>query len=281
MRRRRLFGWLFLALGGLLASAFVAIQPANASVTPPITVVVTSNLPDRSDIKGPGQNVSGTFDDPANPGTRAVFDNHFAGLIKVTIPGTQGISFVFCIEISVPLLQAGEHRAFLDERDWNTIGGKLGQNLPKVAYILNKYGGSATTSNDQATAIQAAIWHYSDGFTLDPATKQSVKDATDAIVADAEANTVAQPPAPKLALLPNTLDGTAGNEIGPYTVTLVGAPTADISATGAEVRDCATHAPVTSVADGDKVCLFRDTAGSATLTASVTAAIPSGRVFAD
>src|SRR5947208_3519685 len=127
MRRRRLFGWLFLALGGLLASAFVAIQPANASVTPPITVVVTSNLPDR----------------------------------------------------------------------------------------------------------QAATWRYSDGFTLDPATKQSVKDATDAIVADAEANTVAQPPAPKLALLPNTLDGTAGNEIGPYTVTLVGAPTADISATGA------------------------------------------------
>src|SRR5205823_11982198 len=34
-------------------------------------------------------------------------------------------------------------------------------------------------------------------------------------------------------------------------------------------------------ADGDKVCLFRDIAGSATLTASVTAAIPSGRVFAD
>ena len=53
-------------------------------MTPPITIVVTSNLANRNDIKGPGQNVSGTFDDPAHPGQRAVFDDHFAGLIKVT-----------------------------------------------------------------------------------------------------------------------------------------------------------------------------------------------------
>src|SRR5205823_2090149 len=80
------------------------------------------------------------------------------------------------------------------------------------------------------------------------------------------------------------LSGTTGDVLGPYTVKLVGAASAALTVAGdadAKARDCSTNAPLTTATDGQKICLVATKPGSATLSASTTAIVPTGRVFKD
>src|SRR3954447_26936856 len=88
MRRRRLVGWLFLALGGLLASLFVAVSPATATSTPPPKATMIGF--------GPGLRLTGTA-------TSGDFTRTFAGLFKMQIVGTNETTYAFCIELAQPI----------------------------------------------------------------------------------------------------------------------------------------------------------------------------------
>src|SRR5436309_2148858 len=92
MRRRRLVGWLFLALGGLLASLFVAVSPATATSAPPPKATLLGF--------GPGARLAGTA-------TSGPFDNTFAGLFKIRVAGTNEVTYAFCIELTKPISANG------------------------------------------------------------------------------------------------------------------------------------------------------------------------------
>src|SRR5204862_5188007 len=118
----------------------------------------------------------------------------------------------------------------MDESPWSesSVPG-----LANIKRILDQHPADATVAkaasdpaagNIEAAAVQAAIWHFSDQFTLGSAqTRDSKTDVTaqvkslfDAIVADASAHPVGEPK-PALAISPPTATAPAGQEAGPFT----------------------------------------------------------------
>ncbi|MBL8008023.1 MAG: Cys-Gln thioester bond-forming surface protein [Ignavibacteria bacterium] len=72
---------------------------------------------------------------------------------------------------------------------------------PKIQYILNNYypykrgyAGQLPDSTDEAGSIQMAIWHYSDNVNANTITSNTVKNRTNQIIADADANGTATEP---------------------------------------------------------------------------------------
>lgn len=144
-------------------------------------------------------------------------------------------------------------------------------------------------------ATQAAVWHFSDGVDLnrdDPLSGDGSdeNDAKDALalydyLVGKENTGIGEQPAPTLALDPAELSGTAGERIGPFTVTTSGT-IEDLTANlpdGVKITDAdGTELTAATIADGTKLYLdvpkgTADGNGSFELTAS--AAVDTGRLF--
>ena len=124
-------------------------------------------------------------------------------------------------------------------------------NVGYVARILNEYypfvptqpAGLANTT-EQAAAVQAAIWFFSDRYVLN--TSDPLHDTVAAIVAHIISEGPATaPPAPSLAITPTNASGASTSAIvGPFTVTS-GTGSATVTATGADMfSDAAGTAPI-------------------------------------
>lgn len=222
-----------------------------------------------------GTGVGGPIDGTISGSPRHL---NFAGLIKVTIDETA--AFAYCIDINNPLQMNQPH----EEGDWSDANVA---NLGKITRILQQHPADVTAArNDagEAAAVQAAIWHFSDGFDLTSG-GSGVVDAYNRIVADANANPVTEPET-SLDLDPATRTGSAGDYLS---FELSTSSTGDVSLAvspsgGADLVTCdSARTPIGSTISGPypkQLCLRRTTPGGPiSLTASATAKVAAGRVF--
>lgn len=94
-------------------------------------------------------------------------------------------------------------------------------NIGYVTYILNNFyptvpEPAGLSANQQAAAVQSAIWYFTDGYVLNTAASSTVREATAAIVAAAQAaGPVVEPPAPEVSITPESDTVGATSSAGP------------------------------------------------------------------
>jgi len=230
---------------------------------------------------------AGSISDPTVPypaAPPAGFTSHpegFAGVIFGTPSGGGPTLSLYCIDIlTLTYGGIGYNLGTWDASNVNNVGF--------VAYLLNHYYPTVPTepaslgsNNERAAAVQASIWYFSDNYVL--STIDPLRPAVAAIVEDARTNgPLVQPPPPSLQIAPTTATGPIGTPLGPYTVTSPQGP-AVVQATGAAMfSDAAGTTPLAngaSVADGAQIWLQQAAIGTATLSATATAIVPSGNVY--
>ena len=203
-----------------------------------------------------------------------------------------GTLITYCIDIETGI----RLNAWYNEDDWANYPGKGAFAEPgKVLWILqNSYptlssnelqsaiGTNARISDQDALAgTQAAIWHFSNGATLDDRNRPAVKEVYDYLVENAQE--LEQTPA-SLSVTPDSATGTAGETIGEFQISTSASDIpVDLSAPeGVELVDLATGEAVTSVNDGDKVgfAVSEDAeAGEASFKLETSSTIQKGRLF--
>jgi hypothetical protein len=290
-------------LGGVVALALVVAQavPAGAVVrSPPIRpLLATSNITTQFILSGtgPGQSVSGFIAQSTNP-FDPVLDGYptsnpttgftplnesFAGVIYGAPTDGSATLSLYCFDIMTDT--------------WVGVGYGLGTwdaaNVPNVGYVaqvLNNYypyvpsqpSGLASTSQ-QAAAVQAAIWFFSDRYVL--STSDPLYSTVVAIVNNVLAlGPVVAPPPPDLSITPTDASGPNTSAIvGPYTVDS-STGSAEVTATSATMYSNA--AATIPIANGTVVTTpaqiwLRSADGStaAVLQASAKVAVPKDNVY--
>ena len=162
-------------------------------------------------------------------------------------------------------------------------------NVGYVARILNEYypfvpsqpAGLANTT-EQAAAVQAAIWFFSDRYVLD------TSDPLHATVAAIVAHIISEgpataPPPPSLAITPTNASGASTSAIvGPFTVTS-GVGSATVAATGADMfSDAAGTSPIANpgpVTTPAQIWLRSTGPTSAILQATAKTTVPQQNVY--
>ena len=193
-------------LSGLLAALTAAGILLTATVVPAPKANAASFM---EPTGGTLALINGTT--PALPGVTQVS----GGLASVRFTdGTVGHAYGLDVDRELTF-----HVAY-SEADWDDSVVPTGV-LSTVAYIVSSFGpAQGNVSESEVMAVQAAIWHFTDQFTLDPAANPpAVVSLYDTIVAAASdpANTLAQPP-PSLAFTPAQASGAEGQMIA-FTVT--------------------------------------------------------------
>ncbi|WP_146364568.1 thioester domain-containing protein [Arthrobacter yangruifuii] len=155
--------------------------------------------------------------------------DHFAGIITTAdVNDPTAVGQMYCINIRVVTTQGvGYVNGTWEESNVPNIG--------YVNYILNNYypanpAAPADLSPDQqAAAVQAAIWYFTDGYLVNTA-QTDIRPAVEAIVADAQANgPLLEPPAPDVTITPASAAAPVGSPAGPYTVAAEGAAELSVS----------------------------------------------------
>lgn len=139
--------------------------------------------------------------------------------------------------------------------------------------------GVALTPAEAYAAIQATIWHFSDGVSLGGTNPPAVIAAYDYLVAQAQANADYIPADPSISLSPPPVPGEAGGLVGPFTIAAtpglsVDAALAPGAPAGVEITDANGQPATGPFADGDQLYLRipeSTPAGSAKITVSALA----------
>jgi TQXA domain-containing protein/LPXTG-motif cell wall-anchored protein len=247
----------------LAASLLVLVPPAAAA---------SSVVPKDAAIGG---NIVGEW----NGATR----NYWAGLIGVDTDGNGSVdAYAYCIDLGTHLVIDRAH----EEGTWDAANVP---NLGEITWILHNYPASSNTPVATAKAVQAAIWHFSDGFDLTTTGPQNSAEVI-ALYQSILDNAVAVPePQPTLQITPTpqTVDQGTGvvfevttTSPGPVALTLTGAP-AGARIVAASNGVCDTQGPaITQVAANAEVCVVSSIAGGpAVLHGEVEEATATGRVF--
>jgi Domain of unknown function (DUF5979)/Thioester domain len=285
-------------IGGLLALTMVVAQavPAGAVARSQQPALSGTNTQMTLSGLGPGQGVTGFIADSTNPFDPVLDgypstdpttgftpkDEGFAGVIFGQPTDGGPTLSLYCFDILTDT--------------WVGIGYALGTwdaaNVPNVGFVaqvLNNYypfvpsqpGGLANTSQ-QAAAVQAAIWFFSDRYVLstsDPLYNTVVQIVNHVL----SLGPVTQPPPPNLSITPTDASGpNTGAVVGPFTVnSSTGAAT--VTATGAQMfSDSGATSPIangTSVTTPAQIWLRSTGPTSAVLQATAIAAIPKDNVY--
>ncbi len=277
-------------LPALLATPGFAVpgDPRNTPRTGPNTQLVMTGT-------GPGQGVSGgiapigsSFDPlagyPADiPAGFETLNEGFAGVILAQAQGNGDTLSMYCIDIRTSTYPGIGY----ENGTWDA------SNVPNVGYVARLLNGyypitgepaAAPNVNARAAAVQAAIWFFTDKYVLAPA--DPVRDLAAGIVADVIAQgPLVQPPPPNLVIDPRSDRGPADAVLGPFTVTGDSGQSVTVAATGASMySDAAGTTPIATNATvpvGQQIWLRAGVpgAGTATLTATGVATVPTGNVF--
>jgi TQXA domain-containing protein len=211
------------------------------------------------------------------------------GIFEVDTDGDDAPdALMYCIDIRTPLQWNQQH----SEADWSEANVA---NLAMITWILQNYPPDVTLSkagaerSNEIKAVQAAIWHFSDGFDLYTDTaegnNQAVIDLYQQIVADAEA--VEEPP-PPIEITPADQTGVVGDGLvydvtstasNPIALEVTGGP--DVTIHPASGGICDTDAaPIAQIVGSGQVCLYSESpVGPVTLTASTEATVLAGQVY--
>ncbi|MFE1170728.1 Cys-Gln thioester bond-forming surface protein [Nocardiopsis sp. NPDC058789] len=206
--------------------------------------------------------------------------------------GSELISY--CIDIETGI----RSNAWYKEDSWANYPGKGSFSEPgKVHWILQQgypsvsaqelaeasdANAARVTESEALAATQAAIWHYSNGATLDRG-PGNVKAIYDYLVDNAEE--LPQEPAPTLSVTPGSAAGKAGETVGEFVIsTNAESVPVDLTAPeGVELVDLASGQPVgETLSDGDKVGFSvpaDSDAGQASFSLEANATIKQGRLF--
>ena len=298
-RRRGLQTLLGTVTAAALAMAPLASAPAHASREDAAPVAEAQTGPNTEvwyTGHGAGLDVNGFLPpeadapDPLAPypaGRPAgyVDESAFAGIRNIASaedPSTTGQTY--CINLRV-LTAVGTGYASGTWTESNV------PNLGYVTYILHNYypavdAPAGLTRNQQAAAVQSAIWYFTDGFVLG-ASPSKVRAATAAIIAEAQANgPVAEPAAPDVEITPASGSAAEGTAAGPYVVSAEGSAAVTVSVpTGYTMYgDAAATTPLanpSTVASGTSVWITGPgvTGGETVLTARATVTVHAGNVY--
>ncbi|MEU3309805.1 thioester domain-containing protein [Nocardiopsis sp. NPDC006832] len=205
-----------------------------------------------------------------------------------------GKAITYCIDIETGI----RSNAWYNEDDWANYPGKgaFADSEPgKVLWIL-QHGYPALSGSELASAAdtnirvsdeealgatQAAIWHFSNGASLDQRNKPAVKAVYDYLVENAEE--LAQSPA-SLSVSPDSATGKAGETVGEFVVSTTASeiPVTLDAPEGVELVDVETGEKVDAVDNGDKVGFSipeEAEAGQASFSLETTSTIQRGRLF--
>lgn len=285
------------AAAALLLAPFAA--PANASFAEPDpnqpAPVADANAEVVTTALGPAQRVQAfVANNPTPPDPLAPYPEEnpvgvpvtgrFAGII-ITEDASGGIGQMYCIDTAVEtMVGIGYVQGAWEESNVANIG--------YVNYVLNNYypanpaAPAGLTTNQQAAAVQGAIWYFTDGYLVNT-TETVIRGAVEAIVADAQANgPLVEPPAPNVTVTPPVSAGPAGGVAGPFTVASEGAAEVTVSVpTGYTMfADAAGSVPIPSgsvVASGTQIWVGGPPASTdpGVLRARASVSVQTGNVY--
>ncbi|MCQ2002244.1 thioester domain-containing protein [Arthrobacter zhaoxinii] len=228
------------AAAALLLAPFAA--PANASwaepdPNEPAPVAGTNAEVVTTDL-GPAQRVQAfVADNPTPPDPLAPYPEEnpvgvpvtgrFAGII-LTQDADGGTGQMYCIDTAVEtMVGIGYVQGAWEEANVANLG--------YVSYVLNNYypanpaAPAGLTANQQAAAVQGAIWYFTDGYLVNTS-ETVIRGAVEAIVADAQANgPLVEPPPPNVTVTPPVAAGPAGGVAGPFMVASEGTAEVTVS----------------------------------------------------
>ena len=152
----------------------------------------------------------------------------YAGII-IGQDASGGTGQMYCIDTAVET-QVGIGYV---EGEWDESNVA---NIGYVNYILNNYypanpaaPAGGLTANQQAAAVQGAIWYFTDGYLVNTS-ETVIRPVVEAIVADAQANgPLVEPPPPNVTVTPPVAAGPVGGVAGPFTVAAEGAAEITVS----------------------------------------------------
>ena len=276
-------------LGGPSQAGVVPVPRGTVPTAGTNTDMVLSGL-------GPGRAIPGFIADPTNPFDPvlngyptsnpttgfSVKNEGFAGVIFGRPTDGSATLSLYCFDINTSTSVGIGYG--LGTWDAATV-----PNVGFVARILNEYypfvpsqpAGLANTT-EQAAAVQAAIWFFSDRYVLN--TSDPLHDTVAAIVAHIiAAGPVTAPAPPSLTITPTNASGPSTSAVvGPFTVTS-GAGSATVSVTGGNMfSDAAGTIPIAdgaTVPSGTQIWLRSTGTTSAVLQAVAKATVPQQNVY--
>ena len=202
-----------------------------------------------------------------------------AGEMLATIDGapSQG----YCIDLSHGIAKG----AALPETDWSQMPVPPGR-IDSIAWLLNHYYPQTDpayplqgSAGQKAAAVQAAIWHFSDGFELGPNNDAMIAANYAAILDAVPLRPELGEPITSLKLQTPDVKHLSGDLV-PITVRTTGAGKIVAVAVTDGERLNAAGAPATGlVGDGDIVYVRRSEVGTATVAVSARAEVQKGRIF--
>ena len=293
--RAALFG--VAAAAALLLAPFAA--PATASFEEPQpgdpAPVAGANAEVVTTALGPAQRVQAfVANDPTPPDPLAPYPEEnpvgvpvtgrFAGII-IAEDAEGGTGQMYCIDTAVEtMVGVGYVQGAWDESNVANIG--------YVNYVLNNYYPAnpavpaGLTPNQQAAAVQGAIWYFTDGYLVNTS-ETVIRPAVEAIVADAQANgPLVEPPPPDITVTPPVAAGPAGGVAGPFTVASEGAAevTVSVPAGYTMFADDAGTVPIPSgsaVASGTQIWVGGppDSTEPGVLSARASVTVQTGNVY--
>lgn len=269
----RLVGWLTMLAGVVFAALSVVARPAEAD---PAIATVNGRAGGWMGIQLEGM---GGFVD--------------AGPVSMSINGSSYAGYCIDFHNGIDLSKALTY----EERTWGSGNFPSPLALSKVNWILhNSYPNvsaaaiAAAAGVDPATpdlenvvgaATQASIWYFSDGINIAEAEKTTAVGLVVAYLTGPTNVGLNEPAPADVQIVEDSATGSAGALIGPFTIASTAGSvtlTSDNPSVGFMVNGVVTN----TANDGDQVfgIVPGGTApGSATITASGNAKVPSGRIF--
>ena len=265
--------WFARVAGVLLA---LALLTSAALAAAPVTGTFQGRDPNRSmeiNLIRPGE--TGLYHD-------------YSGVLRLRLSTGQLVD-VFCMQLFVAAINGRTY----------TSGNSV-TSLANGCYIralLAKHPASSATTALEGAAIQAAIWHFTDGLNLDTIyprgqpTVTTLRDRAKALVAEAQADVaaaggcaavVATPRVESLTITPATGTGALGQPIA-YTVTVAPANAASsvtVSVNGTALLGNGQKTATLALTNGSAAFNVTSPDGTpATVTASVPDTIDAGTLF--
>lgn len=204
--------------------------------------------------------------------------NVYSGTFKGDLDGNE--AFFYCIDIQKNL-------AYYTVNNPHTYTDSL-TTPSKITYVLNNYfpfkahpySGSLSDINKEAAAIQAAIWHFSDGVNVNTVSDNTIKNRALAIIADANTNAGNVQPIATLIFQPQSQTLYNGED-ATYTVLAydnnanpVQGVTIQLSSTSGTLSTSSVVTDANGV--GGPFKLSQGSGSSANLQASASVVIPQG-----
>jgi choice-of-anchor A domain-containing protein/uncharacterized repeat protein (TIGR01451 family) len=249
---------LTLSMGMYLTSSF-AQNKGVKSVTDYTSIAKVTSTAD-------GQNT--TYTNPYTSSSQTTFAGTFNGTLN-----SQAVKF-YCIDL--------QHSLQYNVDYWDE-----GSTPPKITYILNNYfpyktsyAGKLSNNNQEAAAIQMAIWHFADNLNANTITDATVKTRTLAIISDANANYNANEYLETILIIPpaqSFVQGTVAS-FNVYTTDIDGDPTPNVPVTLTTTLGSLSATSVTTNSSGHAgpITLTYSGLGTATVTAKANVTIPQG-----